>query len=134
MIFICYLYLINFFRFLIYLINSFILMCTIYIVAMLHSSFVKNSLWSLIIMRSCTNKLILLTFYTITLILVTESRRTIPLKKEKQELEKLLNHINKPAIKSFQVNWAFFLNFLRWTIKFMLFFYKHGLWYKYLLL
>ncbi|CAL9223702.1 unnamed protein product [Arabidopsis halleri] len=61
-------------------------------------------------MRSCTNKLILLTFYTIALILVTESRRTIPLKKEKQELEKLLNHINKPAIKSFQTKHGYILD------------------------
>ncbi|AEC06974.1 NEP-interacting protein, putative (DUF239) [Arabidopsis thaliana] len=60
-------------------------------------------------MRSCT-KLILLNFFTITLILVTESRRTIPLKNEKQELKKLLNHINKPAIKSFQTKHGYILD------------------------
>uniref|UniRef100_M4DS15 Neprosin PEP catalytic domain-containing protein n=1 Tax=Brassica campestris TaxID=3711 RepID=M4DS15_BRACM len=54
-------------------------------------------------MRS-SNKFILLILSTITLIsLVTESRKTIPSQEKKRELEKLLNHINKPAIKSFQL-------------------------------
>ncbi|ESQ55013.1 hypothetical protein EUTSA_v10027511mg [Eutrema salsugineum] len=47
---------------------------------------------------SSSKKLILLMLSTITLILITESQRTIL-----SEEEKLLNHINKPAIKSFQL-------------------------------
>ncbi|XP_010425917.1 PREDICTED: uncharacterized protein LOC104710952 [Camelina sativa] len=60
-------------------------------------------------MRSCT-KLILLIFSTVTLILVTESRRTIPSNKEIKELEKLLNHINKPALKSFKTKHGYVLD------------------------
>ncbi|KAL1190762.1 Protein neprosin [Cardamine amara subsp. amara] len=52
-------------------------------------------------MRS-SNKLILMTLSTIALILVAKSHKTIPSEEEKVEMEKLLNHINKPAIKSFQ--------------------------------
>ncbi|KAL1200976.1 Protein neprosin [Cardamine amara subsp. amara] len=58
-------------------------------------------------MRSST-KLILLTLSTIAF--VTESRSTIPSEEEKKELEKLLNHINKPAIKSFQTKHGYILD------------------------
>ncbi|XP_024004632.1 uncharacterized protein LOC18030931 isoform X2 [Eutrema salsugineum] len=51
---------------------------------------------------SSSKKLILLMLSTITLILITESQRTIL-----SEEEKLLNHINKPAIKSFQTEHGF---------------------------
>ncbi|CAN6879367.1 unnamed protein product [Brassica oleracea] len=61
-------------------------------------------------MRS-SNKFILLILSTITLIsLVTESRKTIPSQEKKRELEKLLNHINKPAIKSFQSKHGYILD------------------------
>ncbi|KAG2245168.1 hypothetical protein Bca52824_093018 [Brassica carinata] len=61
-------------------------------------------------MRS-SHKFILLILSTISLIsLVTESRKTIPSEGKKRELEKLLNHINKPAIKSFQSKHGYILD------------------------
>lgn len=51
-----------------------------------------------------SNKLLLLTFSAVALILVAESQRTKLLKDEKKEMQGLLNSINKPAIKSFQVS------------------------------
>ncbi|EOA32847.1 hypothetical protein CARUB_v10016162mg [Capsella rubella] len=60
-------------------------------------------------MRSST-RLILLILSTITLILVTESRRTIPSEEGTKELEKLLNHINKPVVKSFQTKHGYILD------------------------
>ncbi|XP_010467932.1 PREDICTED: uncharacterized protein LOC104747921 [Camelina sativa] len=59
-------------------------------------------------MRSST-KLIFLAS-TIALILVTESRRTIPSKEQIYELEKLLNHVNKPAVKSFHTKHGYILD------------------------
>ncbi|XP_024004630.1 uncharacterized protein LOC18030932 [Eutrema salsugineum] len=47
-------------------------------------------------------KLRLLIFLAVALIVVAESRRTIPMKEEEMEPVRLLNYINKPAIKSFQ--------------------------------
>lgn len=59
-----------------------------------------------------SNKLILLTLSTMALILVGESHKSVPSDEEEEEMEKLLNYLNKPAVKSFQVNLAFlFLNF-----------------------
>jgi len=63
-------------------------------------------------MRYSNKLIILLTLSTIALILVGESHKTIPSKEEKEEMKKLLTYLNKPAVKSFQVNLAFlFLNF-----------------------
>ncbi|CAN8325670.1 unnamed protein product [Cochlearia groenlandica] len=52
-------------------------------------------------MRS-SNNLTLMILSIITLILVSESQGTILSKEKKKELEKQLNQINKPAVKSFQ--------------------------------
>ncbi|EOA18734.1 hypothetical protein CARUB_v10007316mg [Capsella rubella] len=57
-----------------------------------------------------SNKLILLTLPTIALILVGESRITILSKEVKEKMEKLLNHINKPRIKSFQTEHGYILD------------------------
>ncbi|CAA7061397.1 unnamed protein product [Microthlaspi erraticum] len=51
---------------------------------------------------SFSEKLLLLFFSAVALILVVESHRKTPLKEEENELERLLKYINKPAIKSFQ--------------------------------
>ncbi|KAL0873504.1 hypothetical protein Bca101_023209 [Brassica carinata] len=48
------------------------------------------------------DKLPLLTFSVLVLILVAESHRKIPVDNNEKELERLLNYVNKPAIKSFQ--------------------------------
>ncbi|XP_023638826.1 uncharacterized protein LOC111830586 [Capsella rubella] len=56
-----------------------------------------------------SNKLYL-TFSTIALILVAKSHITIPSPEEIKELEKQLNHINKPAIKSFQTEHGYILD------------------------
>ncbi|EOA16770.1 hypothetical protein CARUB_v10004983mg, partial [Capsella rubella] len=49
-----------------------------------------------------SDKLLLLTFSVVYLILVAESYRPITLDEDRNELERLLNNINRPAIKSFQ--------------------------------
>jgi len=50
------------------------------------------------------DKLLLLTFLAVSLILVAESRGQILLEDDGNALDRLLNYINKPPIKSFQVN------------------------------
>ncbi|XP_023638831.1 uncharacterized protein LOC17885811 [Capsella rubella] len=57
-----------------------------------------------------SNKLYLLTLSTIALILVSKSHITKQSSEEMKELEKQLNHINKPAIKSFQTEHGYILD------------------------
>lgn len=52
------------------------------------------------------DKLPLLTFSVLVLILVAESHRKILAEDNEKELERLLNYVNKPAIKSFQVSYS----------------------------
>ncbi|KAG7541777.1 Neprosin [Arabidopsis thaliana x Arabidopsis arenosa] len=57
-----------------------------------------------------SNKLTLLTLSTMALILVGESHKSIPSDGKGEELEKLLNYLNKPAVKSFQTEHGYILD------------------------
>ncbi|CAH8275617.1 unnamed protein product [Arabidopsis lyrata] len=57
-----------------------------------------------------SNKLILLTLSTMALILVGESHKSVPSDEEEEEMEKLLNYLNKPALKSFQTEPGYILD------------------------
>ncbi|CAH2078184.1 unnamed protein product [Thlaspi arvense] len=59
-----------------------------------------------LVAMSSSKTFFLLTFSAVALILVAESYRETPLIEQEKEMETLLNHINKPAIKSFQAKFS----------------------------